>query len=313
MTGKRETGEGIIIVLAGNRDEGWRGFGSSNRFLLKGIMTENQIKEYSRKMASAAGVVKLICGVANNAAWMVVLDAYDAARRCRNYRHSVKQAFKSAIEEFHVYERRLLHAQENRMFHVPDMGEKVRKTYGDISDREYYDFWAAVGGPAYHKTRPLITSLWNKHRLSLLNHGVKEAENVAWVLTAQAALELAAQLYEKAVRECINGYGLPEKMVRSVFNQFSLKPVEDRWRRALLLLAPDADFKLEPTEKRNIEMGLTQLCEAWLDPSLLYNSTMETVEDFDEVFATAGYQKKALREIAEVRNDKMTELETGEP
>ena len=86
-------------------------------------MTEEQYNELARKMASAAGVVKLICGVANNAAWLVVLDAYDQARRCQRYRHEVKRAFKMAIEAWHDYERRLVHATENRMFHMADMGE----------------------------------------------------------------------------------------------------------------------------------------------------------------------------------------------
>jgi len=272
-------------------------------------MNEEQYNDPTRKMASAAGVVKLICGVANNAAWLVVLDGYDQAKRCQRYRHEVKRAFKMAIEAWHEYERRLVHATENRMFHLADMSERVRETYGDITDRQYYDFWASVGGPAYQKTRPLITSLWNKHRLSLLNHQVKDADKVAWVITAQAALELAEQLYEKAIRECINGYGLNERTVRDVFGQFSLKKVSKRWRKALLLLAPDTKFELEPTEKRNIEMGLTQLCEAWLDPTLLYNSTMESVEDYDEVFRSRGYQRKAMRKIAEVRDKTMDVLD----
>jgi hypothetical protein len=272
-------------------------------------MTEEQYNELARKMASAAGVVKLICGVANNAAWLVMLDGYDQARRCQRYRHDVKRAFKLAIEAWHDYERRLVHATENRMFHLADMGEKARKTYGDITDRQYYDFWASVGGPAYQKTRPLITSLWNKHRLSLLNHHVKDADKVAWVITAQAALELAEQLYEKAIRECVKNYGLPEWMARGVFGQFSLKAVSERWRRALMMLAPETEFELEPTEKRNIELGLTQLCEAWLDPTLLYNSTMESVEDYGEIFRTHGYQKKALRDLAEVRDETMEEFE----
>lgn len=288
-------------------------------------MNEGQYNETVRRMASAACVVKLICGVANNAAWLVVLHALteingnkidpkdpDGNRHLPphpRYRHEVKRAFKAAIKAWHDYERRLVHATENRMFHMADMDEKTRKTYGNITDQQYYDFWASVGGPAYEKTLPLITCLWNKHRLSLLNHQVKDADKVAWIITAQAALELAEQLYEKAIRECINGYGLPERMVRDVFGQFSLETVSEHWRKALMMLAPDTEFVLEPMEKRNIEMGLTQLCEAWLDPSLLYNSAMESVEDYDEIFRTRGYQKKALREIAELRNETMEELE----
>lgn len=279
-------------------------------------------------MAKAAGVVKLICGVGNNAAWQVVLHALTEINGNKidpkdpegnrhlpphpRYRHEVKQAFKRAVDAFHEYERQLIHANQNRMFHMADNTERIRKMYGDITDRQYYEFWASIGGPAFSKTKPLITSLWNKHRLSLLNHGVGEADKVAWVLTAMAALELAEQLYEKAIRECIDVYKLPGRIVRGVFGQFSMNRITELWRKALMMLAPETEFELEPTEKRNIEMGLTQLCEAWLDPALLYNSTMESVEDYDEVFRTRGYQKKALREIAEVRDETMEELNNGQ-
>lgn len=281
----------------------------------------------AKLMASCASIVKLICGVGNNAAWQVVLHALteingkkidpkdpDGNRhlpRHPRYQHEVKHAFKLAIEAFQEYERQLIYAKQNRMFHMADKTDRVRKMYGDITDRQYYEFWASIGGIAFSKTKPLITSLWNKHRVSLLNHGVSEADKVAWVLTAMAALELADQLYEKAIRECIN-YGLPEWMVRGVFSQFSLKPVKDKWRRALLMLAPDTEFELEPTEKRNIELGLTQLCEAWLDPAMLYNSTIATAEECDEVFRTKGYQKKALREIAEARDETITAIANGD-
>lgn len=271
-------------------------------------MTEQQYQELSQRVAHASGIVKLICGVANNAAWVVVLDGYDAARKCKAYKHEVKRAFHLAIDAWHEYENRLIYASENRMFYVEDLGEHVRRTFGNITNRQYYDFWASVGGPAYEKTKPLITSLWNKHRLSLKAHGVKDAEHVAWVLTAAAALELAEHLYEFAIKEVMRGYDLKERMTRAIFSQFSLKPIKEKWTRAMKMLAPDTDFELEPTERRNIEHGLTQLCDAWMDPSLLYNSTMDTVEDYDEIFRTKGYQKKAMREIADVRDATLEEL-----
>lgn len=273
-------------------------------------MNEKEMQALAAKMAKASGVVKLICGVGNNAAWLVALDGYDHARQCRNYRHAVKKAFHDAIHAWHDYENHLVYARENRMFHVADLGERPRKMYGDdITDRQYYDFWASVGGPAYENTRPLITSLWNKHRLSLLNHHVRDAEHVAWVLTGLAALELAVQLYEKAIRECIRGFALPERLLRQVFSQFSLLAVKERYRRAGTMLAPDTDFTLDTVEKKNITHGLNQLCEAWVDPSLMYNSTMDSVADYDEIFRTKGFQKKAMREIAEVRDETLAELE----
>jgi hypothetical protein len=46
---------------------------------------------------------------------------------------------------------------------------------------------------------------------------------------------------------------------------------------------------------------LEQLCDAWVAPTLLYDSTFENVEDYEEIFRTKGEQKKSLREIAEAR------------
>ena len=281
----------------------------SRLFIIVTMMTEKKKEEYIRCMAAASGFVKLVCGVANNAAWLVVLDGLDHAKQCKRYRHDVKRAFKQAIEYFHEYERTLLYARENRMFHVPDMGEKARKTYGDITDREYYDFWASLGASAYTKTRPLITSLWNKHRLSLQAHGVQDAKHVAWVLTAAAALELAVQLYEKAIDQSIEFYGLPRKILVDVFGQFSLAKMTEAWRRALNMLSPDSKFDLGSTERKNIEHGLTQLCEAWLDPSLQWKSTLQSVEDYEEVFRTKGYQKKTIDEIKSIHDKIMDNLE----
>ena len=192
------------------------------------------------------------------------------------------------------------------------MSPEVRKKYGDISDRQYYDFWCGMGNPVYKKTRPLVTSLWNKYRLSLEKEGIREAEHVAWVMVAQAALELSVLMYRRAVEECVTGYELDRKMVEQVFHQFSLEQVSKRWKVALYALCPCTD-EAEPDEidRRNIEQGLLQLTDAWVDPTLLYTSTMENVEDFSEVFRTKGELKKSLREIAEVKAETMKELENN--
>ena len=273
-------------------------------------------EEIQRAFYSAASVVKLICGVANNAAWLVMMDAYDHAKQCRRFKvsvkggHTVKWFFKNAINEWNDYERNLLRATTNRMFHLADMSEEVRRKYGDITDDEYYEFWKGIGGPAYTKTRPMITSLWNKYRLSLLKHDVKDAEHIAWVMTAQAAIDLAGTMYESALRECETGYHLPRKPLEQVFGQFSLKRLSKAWMRAMYMLAPETeDITPDPLDEKNIEMGLRQLMEAWMEPDLLYSSTSETVEDYDEIFRTKGFQKKVLREIADVRAETIKNLQ----
>ena len=41
-------------------------------------------------MPMAAGQVKMSAGIANNAAWMVVLEAHDHIRKHPHYKHQVK-------------------------------------------------------------------------------------------------------------------------------------------------------------------------------------------------------------------------------
>lgn len=265
--------------------------------------------EMVKSMSRAASVMKLVCGVGNNAAYFVMLEGHDHARKCKRYRGEVKHAFRRCMEIYKGYERQLIYGQENRMFHMADMSPEIRKKYGDISDKEYFDFWTGVGACAYDKTRPLLSSLWNKYRLSLQTHGADDATHVAWVMTAMAALELAVELYGNAIDEVVNGYHLPRGIVEHVFGQFSLEGLRNQWRKALTLLAPDTTgYDLDDVEDRNIEMGLRQLLEAWCDPSILYDSTFAAVDEYDEIFRTRGEQKKALREIATVRAETAQQL-----
>ena len=273
-------------------------------------ITPEQFNDLVLRVARSSAVIKMVCGVSNNATWLLVRYAHDQAKMSRRYNGKVKKLFKQALEEFHHYEHNLIYARENRMFHLDDLEPSFRQKYGDITDREYYDFWASTGSQAYQQSKPLITSLWNKYRVSLVKHDVKDAEHVAWVMTAQAALDLAGAMYESAMKECEVGLELHRKVLDEVFSQFSLKPVSKDWMRALMLLAPETDpIKLSEVEERNIDLGLQQLMEAWLDPELLYSSASGAVDDFKEIFATKGFVKKVQREIAEVKADTLRVLE----
>ena len=281
--------------------------------LIKDMMYEEIVKAVS----NAAAIFKLVCGVGNNAAWLVMMDGYDQAKRCKAFRRSLRGGhmvgwyFKKAVNDFKDYERQLLTTGKNRMFHVADMTEDVKRKYGDISDAQYYEFWKGVGGVAYAKTRPHITSLWNKYRVSLVKHDVKDAEHVAWVMTAQAAIDLSLAMYESAMKECETGMNLHRQLLDGIFGQFSLKTISKDWMRAMMLLVPETDnYQLDSTEERNIDLGLQQLMEAWLDPELLYSSASGAVDDYEEIFATKGFVKKVQREIADVRAETLKELES---
>lgn len=264
-------------------------------------------EELEIRVAKAAGVVKLVCGLGNNAAWMVCLDAHDVIKKHSRYNqrtkggHTVGYFYRKVLKMYRDYERMLLCSSTNRFFHVADMSEATRKKYGAITDRQYYEFWTGIGCAAYSRSRPMITSLQNKYRLSLMQHGVGTPEMVAWAMTAQSCLELAVTMYEKAMENIEEELQIPRKVLDFVFRQFSLKEIAKVWRMALDATEPNANYELDDIEERNIEQGIVQLQDAWSGTDGLYGATMESVNDFNEVFRTKGEMKKAMREIAEAK------------
>jgi len=260
--------------------------------------------EATAAIAHASSVIKLVCGVANNAAYYLMADAHDQVRRHPRYRHEVKRTFKSATDRWRAYERGLVNPVGHRFFHLADMSEKVRKKYGDITDREYYDFWASMGGEAYTETRPMVTSLWNKYRISLVGHGVGNASETAWAMTALAGLELASRVWKFSVEDCAREYALPLKTMEYIFAPFDISEVASLWRRALYMLDPSIDgYELGGTEARNIQLGLRQLEEAWANPKVIYGSAVASAEEYEEIWRTRGERKKAVRELKEIYNE----------
>ena len=268
----------------------------------KGYRTEAEV---ATALATAASVVKLITGTANNAAWYVMIHAHDQIRKHPKYKHETKRTYKAAITAWHEYETALLHAYHNRFFHVGDMDERIRKKYGDITDAQYYEFWASMGGTAYMKTKPMITSLWNKFRLSLIQHKVRNEDSLAWAMTAMSCLELADKMYESALNTVTTNTGLPSPLIRTVFAGFSIRRIADLWRKALHM-TDDITYDLDDIEARNIEMGVRQLQEAWTEAHLLYDSVRASINDYDDVFRTKHERRMAIAEINEI------EMETAE-
>lgn len=249
-------------------------------------------------LAHASAVVKLFTGVGNNAAWLVCLEALDHARKCSTYRHGVKRAFKQCVEEFHAYERRLLFAEENRMFHLADFAPNVRAKYGNISDREFYDFWSSMGAPAYERSRPWLTSLQNKYRLSLVAHNVVDSGHVAWVMVAMCGLEIARKMYDTAINDICAGYNISHNIADRAFRGLKMDGIREAWSRALFAISPTAHgYDLDEVEERNIEQGIQQLQDSWLNADTLMKSTITTVEDYAEIFANRKEYKTALKNL----------------
>ena len=267
-------------------------------------------EELTRRILAASGMIKLTLGVVNTCAWLVTLEAHDNIRKSPRYRQQIKQAFKAVLAEHKAYEDRLLYATTNRFFCVQDMTEGTRKKFGaDFTDQQYFEFWKGIGGPAFNSTRPLVTSLWNKYRKSLVQHDQPEADATAWCFTAIAALRLSDTLHTRFIENCPDEYGIDKRIATNIFNQFSMKRVLDSWVKATKMFASTAFYPLEPSEDRNISLGIEQLVQAWLDTDTLYDSTQETIPDFDDIFRTKGEMKKAMREIAEYKQETLNNME----
>lgn len=271
-------------------------------------LTESQFNEMAMAFAKAAALVKTTVGVGNNAAWMACLDAFDHIRQHPAYRHRVKAAYKKCFEALHAYERQLVYARTNRFFHLDDMTPDTRKVYGNITDRDYYDFWAAFGYSAYECTKPFYTCLVNKLRLAYLAHGYPHPDILAWSTAAGLCLDMAAQLYSSTIDRCTDAeewhhLAIPRKGWEFLFSSFNISHVAHLWTEAHRLLSGQNEFCLEPDEKRNIEIGYQQLLEKWLDEDTLFGSRIKTCDDYSEVFRTRGEMRKVQQEFAQIRND----------
>ena len=262
-----------------------------------------------RAFCDASAVVKTVVGIANNAAYMACLDAFDQVRRHPRYQarvkggHTVAWLYKRVFNALKEQERTLIYTQENRFFHVANMSPQVRKTYGDITDREYYDFWAAFGFTAYDSTRPFFTSLVNKLRLSYQAHGASHADILAWSHAAGMTLDMAVEVYGCAVDQCATGYpAIPPRKWRTLFKDFSMSAVADMWMKAHEALSVETTFEFSLQETKNIALGYYQLRDMWMDEKTLFGSRIKTAEDYAEVFRTNGEMKKTQRIFAELRD-----------
>ena len=285
-------------------------------------------EELDRQVSQCSGFVKMMCGVANNCAIQIVNmcrshiedirdeDSYKERPKCPHpgYKHRAKLLFRQFFQEWHTMEANLLHPPvgHTRFFHVEDMQEESRKRYGTMTDAEYFEFWKGTGALAQVKSRPLVTSLQNKFRLSLERHGVKNAHQTAWAMTGDAVLQLAVETWERTMRSCQEALPMLElSFIEKLWQPFSPKRSAETWRKAMLLMAPDCDgYKLDDDEERNIALGLDQLRELWVSSDLPFDATIAAVEDYDEdIFRTRGEAKKSIRELSEMRNDARREIE----
>ena len=266
----------------------------TNNHTIKVNMTE---AEFDKQIMLGSAIMKTMTGVGNNSAWAACLEALDHIKQHPRYKHEVKRAFNAVVEEFHAYERNLLLGSKNRLFHVADMIPESRKRYGDITDREYFEYWAASGATIYTNKRQWFTNLWNKFRLYFINHKVEHPDIAAWAVAAEMVLKLSLTIYEESCK--VVSEKVPMEVVKVIFSKLSLERVWRAWSKAVALLEPSTQLNdYTELEQKNIQYGLDQLEDEWTDTNNLVGALSDTTEAFDEIFRTKGEQKKALRMIA---------------
>lgn len=262
-------------------------------------------KELEQAVATITGLVKTTCGVANNAAWMACLEAYDKAKLHPNFRkksregQSIKKMFKNVVEEYHKYERALIYGGPPYFFRLQDLSPDKRKSFGNISDSEYYDLWTAIGAQAYTKTRSFITCLANKFKVSLESHGVPNADIVSWIITATACLRTARRVFDSSMRQCGQMIGIPGAKLAKVYKAFDMTVIYNEWVKAEYAIEPMTDYELDDIEVKNIKVGIEQLEENWMSSRTLYGSAIDVFDEYDEVWRTPGEQKKAIGKVVE--------------
>ena len=264
--------------------------------------------------------VKTTLGIANNAAWAACLDAMDYIRQHPRYRQQMKGGstpayqFKRCFGLLKKYESGLLYAPQHNYFHVADLTPKARKTWGyDITDQEYYDFWAAFGFTAYQTTKPFFTSLVNKIQLAYEHHGEPYAEIIGWAEAAHCTLDIARRIWVEAVNICptfakeYKGFNISKKEWEKMYRCFDLRGVADFWEKCVKDLYPK-EFNLDELERKGIMAAYIQLEEQWMNENTIYNSRVKTAEDYADLFRTNGEMKKAMRQFAEMRDKAADEI-----
>lgn len=247
-----------------------------------------------------SGLVKTTCGVANNAAWMACLEALGKVKEHPRYRKraadgiSIKKRFKDVVDQYHKYERNLLYGGPPYFFRLKDLPPDRRKSFGDITDSEYFDMWTAIGAQAYSRTRQFITCLVNKFKLSLESHGVKNADIIAWVITATTCLKIAVRVYGSALDNAGNTVGIAPSELNKIYKAFNMRVICELWMKAELAIEPSTDYDLDGVELKNIQLGIMQLEEQWMNTQTLYGSAVDIFKEYDDVWRTPGEQKKAI-------------------
>lgn len=269
------------------------------------VRRRRTLKDIEYMLTYSSSMAKSVCGVTNNYAILVMLDAHDRIKKTDIYRHQVKLAFKQAISEMQAYRRMLKMGNPRglRFFNLNDMTPETRNKYGDITNEEYYDYWESIGSLAYTKTKDLMNSLAYKYEKVLIEKGCKYHKELAWVMVASVALSVAVGQYEGVIQQCSDELSITAAELNEMLSPFNMNNINMRWKRAWELADPECSVKMDKDQFRNIELGIEQLSAALRDPLLVYDSVIDSTSSYDEIFASKKKQKEIIKEMKSCKSE----------
>lgn len=266
-------------------------------------------------VCTASGEMKMIFGCVNNMVLLHMAEVIYMVRTSPRYNQEVRHEFLRVIKDIKDYNRNLLYGSRE-WFSVKKMPENTRRIYGDITDSEYYDYWASLGGPTLTRCKDEINVLQNKFKLSMESHNISDVKLMSNLMVVQSLLNAAEAVYGTTINSFIQTYSdylkkyhIDRMMVNTIWRDFSLSRIAKSWERAMLTLSIKGEkWQITEDEERNITLTIDQLCEKLNDAATYYQATMQTTEDFAEVFKSKGMQKKALREIAQRMEEALSDI-----
>lgn len=262
------------------------------------------LEDVERAVGSVANMVKLVVGIGNNAAWAACREAYDHIRLHPRYwvrvkgGSTVRGGFERFFKIMRQYELQLKYTEKNRFFRVSDMPLATRRLYSEnLTDADYYDMWASMGGEAYERTHNFFTSLVNKLRLAYQRSGDANPEIMGWAMGAQLALQIAAEIYSSAMDNAAKDAGvLSREQYDKIFHDFDLSKAYNFWESCVDDLCGNQVYIFTELEYKNISQGYMQLEQQWLDEGTIFGSKRRMAESFSEVWRTKGMMNKVIRE-----------------
>lgn len=242
--------------------------------------------EIERSLILSSGMVKMVMGVVNNAAEIVMVDAFERVKSHKNFRRAAKYHFNLALKARDEYEQKLKHSRV-RFFDTSDMHDSCRKIFSErFSNDDYFEYWQGFGALAYSRLKPMVEDLRQAYQRVLERYCVADAEVTSHVMAAYAVLLLSVQAFNETMRSlkvCVS------MSTRSyVFSPFSMGKVANCWMHALEEFNRDALLCLDADEDEEIASKIRAL-HVIVDPSFVFDSIKHTIGDFNEVFRNNGY------------------------